>query len=137
MPSHCPTLFRRRNMGYPRNFARYQNSSLENYFPAHSPIFHHSHGTNISRDDPCSRLTVGSGGGRLGPDFPLLRELEPQLGEQGGVGHAFPPQAGQHSLILTMILAQRLNSTQYLHQCRGSVTFWYRTDPDPRIRTYV
>jgi hypothetical protein len=71
-----------------------------------------------------SRLTVGSGGGRLGPDFPLLRELEPQLGEQGGVGHAFPPQAGQHSLVLTMFLAQRLKSTQYLHQCRGPVTFW-------------
>jgi hypothetical protein len=53
---------------------------------------------------------LGSRGGRLGPDFPLLRELEPQLGEQGGVGHALPPQAGQHSLILTVILAQRLNS---------------------------
>jgi hypothetical protein len=68
---------------------------------------------------------VSSGGGRLGPNFPLLRELEPQLGEQGGVGHALPPQAGQHSLVLTVVLAQRLKSTQYLHQCCGSVTFWY------------
>ena len=44
------------------------------------------------------KVSTGRGrrkGGQLGPDLALLCELEPQLAEQGGVGHTLPPQAGQ------------------------------------------
>jgi hypothetical protein len=56
-PSHCLKQLRfsgieTRNNGYTRYFAQ----------QSHSPIFNHSHGTNISRDDPCSQSAQEEGG---------------------------------------------------------------------------